>query len=92
MIVIANSRMRNRMKTASYSDAKPAGDSDLMPATLGIVYVFERRGTGYIRSGRVPTASGVRTSLLVPKMDRVFVAVDAAAGESTAVWTFRTIP
>ncbi len=58
----------------------------------GVVDVFEQRGSGYARAGRVPTVSGARTSLLVPEMDRLFVAVRATSSEPAAVWILRPIP
>lgn len=41
----------------------------------GAVDVLERRGSGYQRLARVPTAPGARTSLFVPELDRLYVAV-----------------
>jgi YVTN family beta-propeller protein len=55
----------------------------------GAVDVFEQRGAGYARSGRVPTASGARTSLYLPGADRLYVAVRATAGEPAAIWVLR---
>jgi YVTN family beta-propeller protein len=58
----------------------------------GVVDVLERRGTDYARTARVTTASGARTSLLVPEMDRLFVGVRATWSEPAAVWIFRPSP
>jgi hypothetical protein len=58
----------------------------------GLIDVLERRGAGYERIGRVPTASGGRTSLLLPEADRLFVAVRASGQEPAAVWVFRPAP
>jgi YVTN family beta-propeller protein len=58
----------------------------------GVVEVFEQRGSGYVPAGRVPTATGARTALLVPEMDRLFVAVRAVGGEPAAIWVFRPTP
>lgn len=58
----------------------------------GAVDIFEQRGTGYERIGRVATASGARTALFVPEMDRLFVAVREAPGELAAVWVFHPAP
>jgi hypothetical protein len=58
----------------------------------GIVDVFEDRGGNYQRIGQVPTASGARTSLFVPEMDRLFVAVREAGNEPAAIWVFRPSP
>jgi hypothetical protein len=43
----------------------------------GIVDVFQRYGDGYRRLEQIKTASGARTSLFVPELDRLFVAVPA---------------
>jgi len=55
----------------------------------GSVDVLEAGEAGYRRLGRVPTVSGARTSLFVPEMDRLFVAVRATSHESAAIWVFR---
>ncbi len=55
----------------------------------GVVDVFEQRGDGYQRLARVPTVSGARTSLFVPELDRLFVAVRARWNEPAAIWVFR---
>ena len=58
----------------------------------GAVDVFEEGGGGYQRVGRVPTVSGARTSLFIPELDRLYVAMRASAGEPAAVWVFRPVP
>lgn len=63
----------------------------------GVVDVLERRPEGYVQLARVPTRSGARTSLFVPKLDRLFVAVRASGGIVTsatppAIWVFRPAP
>lgn len=63
----------------------------------GVVDVLERRPDGYVRLARVPTSSGARTSLFVPELDRLFVAVRASGGIVTsatppAIWVFRPSP
>lgn len=58
----------------------------------GAVDVFEERAGKYQHLGRVPTMAGARTSLFVPEMDRLFVAVRAAGGEPAAIWVFRPPP
>jgi DNA-binding beta-propeller fold protein YncE len=55
----------------------------------GAVDVFEGRGGSYQRIGQVPTVSGARTSLFVPEIDRLFVAVRAVGKEPAAIWIFR---
>jgi len=55
----------------------------------GVVDVFAADAAGYRRIARAPTVSGARTSLLVPELDRLFVAVRARWNESAAIWVFR---
>jgi DNA-binding beta-propeller fold protein YncE len=55
----------------------------------GVVDVLEANEGGYRRLARVPTVSGARTSLFVPELDRLFVAVRTAANEPAAIWVFR---
>jgi DNA-binding beta-propeller fold protein YncE len=55
----------------------------------GAVDVFAADAAGYRRIARVPTVSGARTSLFVPELDRLFVAVRARWNEPAAIWVFR---
>jgi YVTN family beta-propeller protein len=55
----------------------------------GVVDVLEPGEAGYRRLARVPTVSGARTSLFVPQLDRLFVAVRARSNEPAAIWVFR---
>jgi DNA-binding beta-propeller fold protein YncE len=55
----------------------------------GVVDVLEPDEAGYHRLARVPTVSGARTSLFVPVLDRLFVAVRAGFNEPAAIWVFR---
>jgi hypothetical protein len=58
----------------------------------GVVDVLEQVEAGYRRLARVPTVSGARTSLFVPELDRLFVAVPARSKELAAIWVFRPLP
>jgi DNA-binding beta-propeller fold protein YncE len=58
----------------------------------GVVDVFDQAGEGYRRLARVPTVSGARSSLFVPELERLFVAVRARWNESAAIWAFRPAP
>ena len=58
----------------------------------GVVDVLEQDQAGYRRLARVPTVSGARTSLFVPELDRLYVAVRASSGERPAIWVFRPAP
>jgi len=55
----------------------------------GAVDVLEPGEADYRRLARVPTAPGARTSLFVPELDRLFVAVRAGSNEPAAIWVFR---
>jgi hypothetical protein len=55
----------------------------------GAVDVVQQQGDTFQELGRVPTVSGARTSLLVPELDRLFVAVRASDNERAALWVFR---
>ena len=58
----------------------------------GAVDVIEPGEAGYRRLARVSTVSGARTSLFVPELDRLFVAVRATSRETAAIWVFRPAP
>jgi DNA-binding beta-propeller fold protein YncE len=58
----------------------------------GSVDVLEQAEAGYRRLARVPTMSGARTSLFVPELDRLFVAVRATSKAPAAIWVFRSVP
>ena len=59
----------------------------------GAIAVVEPRGdAGYAELGRAPTVPGARTSLFVPELDRLYVAVRAARNEPAAVWVMRPSP
>ena len=58
----------------------------------GVVDVLEQSDPGYRRVARVPTVSGARTSLFVPELDRLFVAVRSRSNEPAAIWVFHPVP
>jgi len=58
----------------------------------GFLDVLDAKEAAYRRIARIPTVSGARTSLFVPEMDRLLVAVRASSGEPAAVWVFRPMP
>ena len=58
----------------------------------GFLDVLEAKEATYRRIARIPTVSGARTSLFVPEMDRLLVAVRASAETPAAIWVFRPIP
>jgi len=55
----------------------------------GVVDALEPVEASYRRLARVPTVSGARTSLFVPELDRLLVAVRATSHEPAAIWVFR---
>lgn len=83
--------------------AETCGDADdlFIDAKRGRVYVscgsgfldvLETKGTTYRQIARIPTVSGARTSLFVPELDRLLVAVRTSAAEPAAIWVFRPMP
>ena len=58
----------------------------------GYIDVLAADGAGYASLGRAPTASGARTSLFVPTLDRLYLAVRATGSEPAAIWIFRPTP
>ena len=58
----------------------------------GFLDVLAAKEATYRRIARIPTVSGARTSLFVPEMDRLLVAVRASSGEPAAIWAFRPMP
>jgi hypothetical protein len=87
----------------SISTAETCGDADdvFVDAKRGRVYVscgagfldvLETNGAAYRRIARIPTVSGARTSLFVPELDRLLVAVREGSGEPAAIWMFRPTP
>jgi DNA-binding beta-propeller fold protein YncE len=58
----------------------------------GYVDVFEADATTYRRTARLPTAAGARTSLFVPELDRLLVAVRAGLAGPAAIWVFKPLP
>jgi DNA-binding beta-propeller fold protein YncE len=56
----------------------------------GEIAVFQRNGSAYRWLASVPTGSGARTSLFVPELDRLFVAVRAGLlGSNASIQIFR---
>jgi len=58
----------------------------------GYLDAFEAEDGSFRRIAHVPTAPGARTSLFVPELDRLFLAVRAHAEEQAAVWIYRPTP
>jgi hypothetical protein len=58
----------------------------------GYIDVFEIGAMTYRRTARIPTAVGARTSLFVPELDRLLVAVRAGVAGPAAIWVFKPGP
>jgi hypothetical protein len=58
----------------------------------GFVDVLEAKANSYQRIARIPTVSGARTSLFVPELDLLLVAIRAGFWEPAAIWVFRPTP
>ena len=56
----------------------------------GFIDVFETIGTTYRHMARIPTLAGARTSLFVPEMDRLLVAVRAGPAGPAATGSHPT--
>jgi DNA-binding beta-propeller fold protein YncE len=56
----------------------------------GFIDVIDAAGA-YKRLARIPTVAGARTSLFVPELDRLFLAVRAGAGRPAEIWVYRPI-
>ncbi|HXR93230.1 MAG TPA: hypothetical protein VN750_23425, partial [Steroidobacteraceae bacterium] len=54
----------------------------------GAIDVFSREANGYQHTGRLQTTSGARTSLFVPELDRLYLAVRAGSTPA-AIWVVR---
>jgi YVTN family beta-propeller protein len=55
----------------------------------GAIDVFSRDGGGYRHTGKLATSSGARTSLFVPELDRLYLAVRARSSEPASIWVIR---
>jgi len=58
----------------------------------GAIDVFSQEASGYQHVGGLPTSSGARTSLFVPELDRLYLAVRAASSTPAAIWVVRPEP
>ncbi len=58
----------------------------------GFIDVLATDGASYRRTGRIATAAGARTSLFVPELDRLLVAVPARGQTRAGIWIFRPSP
>jgi len=63
-----------------------------MSCGSGSLDVFDTERAAYRHVARIATVSGARTSLFVPELDRLFVAVRANGGAPAAIWIYRATP
>jgi DNA-binding beta-propeller fold protein YncE len=73
-----------------FTDAKRA--RVYVSCGTGFVDVFDTNDTIYRHLARIPTAAGARTSLFLPEMDRLLIAVRAGPAGPAAVWMFKPVP
>jgi DNA-binding beta-propeller fold protein YncE len=55
----------------------------------GLIEVIADQGKSYAKEAKVATIGGARTSLFVPQLDRLFLAVRANGRAPAAVWIFK---
>ncbi len=58
----------------------------------GVVDVFARDAGGYHHIGNLTTSPGARTSLFVPELDRLYLAVRARSSSPASIWVIRPEP
>lgn len=58
----------------------------------GSIDVLAAVGASFRPIDRIPTAAGARTSLFVPELDRLLLAVPAKGDVAAAIWIFRPSP
>src|SRR5262249_36938851 len=58
----------------------------------GFVDVIDLQATPVARIAHIRTAPGARTSLFIPDLDRLAIAVPARAAQPAAIWLFRPAP
>lgn len=58
----------------------------------GEIGVYDTSRGGAIRIGTIPTRSGARTGLLVPQLDRLYVAARATLTEPAEILIYRPTP
>jgi YVTN family beta-propeller protein len=58
----------------------------------GFLDVLDTGQGAYRRVARIATVAGARTSLFVPEMDRLMLAVPASGREAAAIWVYQPAP
>jgi DNA-binding beta-propeller fold protein YncE len=70
----------------------PKRDRVYVSCGEGFLDVLAAEGASYRRIAHIASASGARTSLFVPELDRLLLAVPAKAETPAAIWIFRPVP
>jgi DNA-binding beta-propeller fold protein YncE len=70
----------------------PKRDRIYISCGEGFIDVLAADGTSYRQAAHIATAPGARTSLFVPELDRLLLAVPAKGETPAAVWVFRPSP
>jgi YVTN family beta-propeller protein len=87
-----NGRLLQALDTCDDSDDVSADSKRgrvYVTCGAGFVEVFAREGSRYHCVEKLITSSGARTSLFVPELDRLYLAVRAQRNEPAAVWVLR---
>jgi YVTN family beta-propeller protein len=58
----------------------------------GSIDIFAQEGNAYPRVARIATVGGARTSLFVPDLDVLLLAVRATSSEPASIWVFKPQP
>jgi hypothetical protein len=58
----------------------------------GHLDIFVPEDGNFRRIAHLPTSPGARTSLFVPELDRLFLAVRAGHGQQAAIWVYQPTP
>jgi DNA-binding beta-propeller fold protein YncE len=88
----ANGSVKSQLPTCGDADdvfVDPKRSRIYVSCGSGAVDVFEAGAREYKHIARIATASGARTSLFVPELDRLFVAARATSGTPAAIRIFR---
>jgi DNA-binding beta-propeller fold protein YncE len=70
----------------------PKRDRVYVSCGEGFLDVLAADGDSYRQVARIATAPGARTSLFVPELDRLLLAVPVNGEAKAAIWSFRPLP
>ena len=92
---LSDSALRRSVDTCGDADdvfVDTKRDRVYVSCGAGFVDVFVPADARYRKVGHMLTAPGARTSLFVPELDRLFLAVRAEGNEAAAIWVLRPLP